>query len=74
MTQNHVFHWSPSLVLILLVVFLNAAVLSDAEFTDHLVQFQSLLHSGNHEGAIRVAEEMTRRMPNDGHSWYFAHE
>ena len=74
MSQNHVFHWSPSLVLILLLVSLNVAVLSVAEYNDHLVQFQSLLHSGNHAGAIRVAEEMTRRMPNDGHSWYFAHE
>ena len=74
MSQNHVFHWSPSLVLILLLVSLNVAVLSVAEYNDHLVQFQSLLHSGDHEGAIRVAEEMTRRMPNDGRSWYFAHE
>jgi hypothetical protein len=32
------------------------------------------MNSGDHQGAIQVAQQLTRLNPKDGISWYVAHE
>ncbi len=40
---------------------------------DVKLQFQSLMDSGDHKGAYKFAEELTKLRPDDGTSWYVAH-
>ena len=59
---------------LLALLLLLAALLSAASSNGDVMRFQSLLHSGNHQGAYRAAEELTRLKPKDGYSWYVAYE
>ena len=58
------------LVLLLLADFSS----SSGSPLDVKLQFQSLMDSGNHKGAYKFAEELTKIRPDDGTSWYVAHE
>ena len=60
----------PLLVILLLADFSS----SSGSPLDVKLQFQSLMDSGNYKGALKVAEEHTKLMPDDGNSWYVAHE
>lgn len=57
------------LVLLLLADFSS----SSGSPLDVKLQFQSLMDSGNHKGAYKFAEELTKLRPDDGTSWYVAH-
>jgi hypothetical protein len=59
------------LPLLLLLVSLKSVAGRSA---GHSIRFQSLMNSGDHKGAHRIAEELTRQMPGDGYSWCAAHE
>jgi hypothetical protein len=58
---------SPLFLLLFLLAVLPAAALSRVSF----MRFESLLNSGDHEGAHHAAEELTVLKPHDGYSWYF---
>ncbi len=62
------------LVKMLLVLLLLADFSSSGSPLDVKLQFQSLMDSGNHKGAYKFAEELTKLRPDDGTSWYVAHE
>jgi hypothetical protein len=57
-----------------LLVLLLLADFSNGTSLEVRLQFQSLMDSGNYKGALKVAEEHTKLMPDDGNSWYVAHE
>ena len=63
--------FSGPLQLLLLFCSQMAALSSDGS-SDLQVQFRSLMHSGDHLGAIQVAQQLTRLSPTDGNSWYAA--
>jgi hypothetical protein len=56
-----------------LVLLLLADFSSSSGSPDVKLQFQSLMDSGNHKGAYKFAEELTKLRPDDGTSWYVAH-
>ena len=62
------------LVNVLLVLLLLADFSSSSSPFDVKLQFQSLMDSGNHKDAYKFAEELTKLRPDDGTSWYVAHE
>jgi hypothetical protein len=60
----------PLLALFLLLEALNVAALSTGDgSSDHHIRFQTLMHSGDHQGAYQVAEQLVRLKPDDGFSW-----
>jgi hypothetical protein len=62
------------LVNVLLVLLLLADFSSSSSPLDVKLQFQSLMDSGNHKGAYKFAQELTKLRPDDGTSWYVARE
>ena len=61
-------------LLILLLFSLQVEAHTSDGSTELQMQFRLRMNSGDHQGAIQVAQQLTRLNPKDGISWYVAHE